>query len=35
MITTLDFTKDSRVMVLAPHPDDEALATGGLWIIRG
>ena len=25
---TLD--RDSRVMVIAPHPDDETLATGGL-----
>lgn len=26
----LDITRDSRLLLLAPHPDDEALAMGGL-----
>lgn len=30
MTTPLNFTKQCRVMVIAPHPDDETLATGGL-----
>lgn len=30
MITPLNFTKQCRVMVIVPHPDDETLATGGL-----
>ena len=27
---SFDITKESRLLILAPHPDDEALATGGL-----
>lgn len=27
---SFDITKDSRLLMIAPHPDDEALATGGL-----
>ncbi len=30
MIPTLALTPEDRLLVLAPHPDDESLATGGL-----
>ena len=30
MKPSLEFLPDDRVLVLAPHPDDEVLATGGL-----
>lgn len=30
MITSLNLTHKCRVMIFAPHPDDETLATGGL-----
>lgn len=30
MIRTLALTPDDRLLVVAPHPDDESLATGGL-----
>ena len=30
MTSTLVFRRDDRLLVLAPHPDDETLATGGI-----